>query len=1814
VAASTATFGSTAITTGIDTYNTDVNKAYATPENLSITANFDDNSDTGKKIVITLAPGLGIASAPGLTGTTASNNWSWEGFSDINSPYYNKLTGATYTAAGAYNVGTNSAGAVKYNPTAGKLTYNVAPGQTSLTVGLTLKGDSPFLIATSELTLQDLITIEVKDSVDTFTLLTLDNYVIAAEHPDWPRVYNGGSLSSVALGATYSKVLTFSPKICSATNGTETTPAKFFSTGAILKYLIPKELGVTGVDFAGSVVESAFNSASVTQNYNATHDLLTVNLDSFVLNDSTAVSFKFVGKVTDNAEIKNYSISALNAVATFNLPNGSTITKFPGYGGIPIISILANSDLFTYAALAAPSIHSSNVGSPATNIPLGGFGLRNQNISTIDGKRLRMETSSSAIKVTAVRLISGPAGAKDIVVHTDGEHNPIYIASKIGDAVSGNAVNTQILTASELGLAASESITSVEYTLGAIPSAYVADASMNSLLGISSGNGNYFVPSFYGRLLSATNYQMKATILTPTTANPAYNNEAHWTVNVSETRTETITIDNTNHLYINILNSGSPMTSTLVAGNESKAYYWDFGTEAYRRWTNNAYANEGFTAYVREASGLYVDPATVKATYDGVNYPYDRVVTDNSGAKVYVIHLPEAVFGAFDENLTKYSDVRVFANISALSSAPSGSVEMKDIFMLSSDEYVSNPSGYVVGSQKSGAFGSDSFGILPATGAVSADTTLDLWKPTPANNYISIEGRKDILVSTYAGKGDGNWFSYNSANPASVIGLNTKLPARYQVKSTNNSGVVAENGYTALIPIPKIGENTDNNEVQTEDFTWSLYLNDELGLSSSDYDVYYATSYELTTGSANWKNWEDVVANKANIRMIKVVYKKSMAVGATDIFDFAIGVPQNQAEATAAKDKVNIYSSYIYKDIPGVSSGYSASTPVALKLATGVVSGKVQLDVDRSGTVTSDDTDLGGITVNAYEKDAERIPANIIDTADTKTDGSYQLFQLDSGQHVDIEFVNNGNATTPYRFVLPSVGANNANVYINDIEPSHVTQSINVNALIQEPYTVTFHPEGGTPAPDAQKVYTGAKYVGSAPTVNKRGFDFGVWKAGSTGGSTWDPTANVTSDLDIYATWNIETYDIGYTLNGGLQAIGNTHLDYNVETETFTLDDPSKTGYDFNGWTATGGITIVSPTKSPSVPKGTIEDIDFEAHWTPTNYTISYELDDGTNTEANIAKTGYTIESEQFSIENIEKTGYDFDGWTATSTDGTFKIEAASTSASVPKGSTGNITFVAHFTPKNYSIGYELDSGINTEANIAKTGYNIESDQFSIDDIEKRGYTFNGWTATSTDGSFAIASPTVSVSVPKGSTGNITFIADFTIADYTISYELDGGVNGVGNSGGYVVTDTPKSIADATKDGYVFTGWTSSELGINTATKGVSIPENTIGNITLTAHFAGILKVSASNVSVSFDGNAHGISGVVAKVASSMAPSDTAISYSDSKNGTYSTTAPTFKDAGTYTVYIKATHTDTANYVNSAVISKTVTISKRAIAVKPVDAEKVYDGSELTHADVELVSGTLVNGHNIDVSKATFTGSLTEVGTATGTVSGVEISGGNTGNYDIAYDEGTLTVTAPDNGGDNGDGGGDNGGGDNGTGGQNDGNDDNTVVDEPKEPKVDTPKPATTNTKVTRTPAPATPATAQATIAAAAAEQGIPTFGIGGNDIPLVAPFGVDSWSLANLLFMIATLVFAIYTTIAVARRRKYVYEMGEDSKANPRYGLFAITIAMAIASVVLFFTTQDLTQGMALVDVVSPEFVVALAVNVIAAKKVLPKIDGSLI
>lgn len=328
-----------------------------------------------------------------------------------------------------------------------------------------------------------------------------------------------------------------------------------------------------------------------------------------------------------------------------------------------------------------------------------------------------------------------------------------------------------------------------------------------------------------------------------------------------------------------------------------------------------------------------------------------------------------------------------------------------------------------------------------------------------------------------------------------------------------------------------------------------------------------------------------------------------------------------------------------------------------------------------------------------------------------------------------------------------------AGKYSNDII---YTVAVKPQCLV---YDLKWDLNGGTGASgvsydDAEITYGSTMNLQSY-TPTRTGYTFAGWKSSVTGNTfatdsgTIDINPTNAIEVTLTAQWTPVNYTISYTLNGG--SVTNP-TSYNIETNTITLNNPTRNGYTFAGWTGSNGTTKQTTV---TIPKGSTGNKSYTANWTPVNYTISYTLNGGSATNP----TSYNIETNTITLNNPTRNGYTFAGWTGSN--GTTK----QTTVTIPKGSTGNKTYTANWTPVTYTISYNLNSGSASNP----TSYTIETNTFTLNNPTRGGYTFTGWGGTGLSGS---ANKTVTIS--KGSTGNRSYTANWQASDIsTISTMQD---------------------------------------------------------------------------------------------------------------------------------------------------------------------------------------------------------------------------------------------------------------------------------------------------------------------------------------------------------------------------------------------------------------------------------------------------------
>lgn len=296
--------------------------------------------------------------------------------------------------------------------------------------------------------------------------------------------------------------------------------------------------------------------------------------------------------------------------------------------------------------------------------------------------------------------------------------------------------------------------------------------------------------------------------------------------------------------------------------------------------------------------------------------------------------------------------------------------------------------------------------------------------------------------------------------------------------------------------------------------------------------------------------------------------------------------------------------------------------------------------------------------------------------------------------------------------------------------------------------------------------------------------------------------------IKLYAKWNPESFLINYELNGGTNYSTNPKI-YNIESDEIILQNPEKNAYDFIGWYSDSEFKI----ENNKIETGSSGNKTFYAKWKPVDYSITYVLNGGTNSESN--PNSYNIESNVIILNSPSRTGYTFDGWYADSGYRN-KLEKIIT------GSFGNKIIYAKWSPVSYSITYNLNGGSHYYSN-PKT-FTIES-QINLREASKDGYTFAGWY---TDSNFI----TKKESISKGTTGNVTLYAKWEIKNYTISYVLSDGINPDENPSEYNIESQDISFKSPNKVGYVFEGWYSDSSYKNKVEK---IPSGSYGYKTLYA-------------------------------------------------------------------------------------------------------------------------------------------------------------------------------------------------------------------------------------------------------------------------------------------------------------------------------------------------------------------------------------------
>ena len=205
--------------------------------------------------------------------------------------------------------------------------------------------------------------------------------------------------------------------------------------------------------------------------------------------------------------------------------------------------------------------------------------------------------------------------------------------------------------------------------------------------------------------------------------------------------------------------------------------------------------------------------------------------------------------------------------------------------------------------------------------------------------------------------------------------------------------------------------------------------------------------------------------------------------------------------------------------------------------------------------------------------------------------------------------------------------------------------------------------------------------------------------------------------ITLYAQWSATSYTLSYDLAGGSVESPNP-TSYTIESSDITLNNPTKTGYTFAGWTGTG---LAEATTTVTIAAGSTGNRSYTATWTAiVPSSVSLNKSSTTITVGGTETLTATISPAVVADNTITWSTSDAD--VATVDGGVVTAVAAGTATITAtthngKSASCEVTVAPAVT---YTVTYDAQDG-------SVTPTSEEVSTATLPTPTKSGYTFQGW-------------------------------------------------------------------------------------------------------------------------------------------------------------------------------------------------------------------------------------------------------------------------------------------------------------------------------------------------------------------------------------------------------------------------------------------------------------------------------------------------------
>ena len=912
--------------------------------------------------------------------------------------------------------------------------------------------------------------------------------------------------------------------------------------------------------------------------------------------------------------------------------------------------------------------------------------------------------------------------------------------------------------------------------------------------------------------------------------------------------------------------TASSTTSAIDAGN----YTITFQVDANHKWSDDSTGTKTVTWTINKKS-LTVSWTNASLTYTGsAQHPTASVETGISAETISFTYTVTAKSGS---SLTSGNAVNAGSYIVvATATVTGGQADLKN--------YTLSPL-------------SQDFTIGKATLTIKADDkSMSYGGTAPTNSWSVVSG---LVGNDTESVVTGNATYKVTNSEGAKVEVNSSLPAGTYTIAV--SGLSATN-YDITYQTGTLTVGKDTNPIKLTKNAETIYVLETLDLSKFVSNAQGTVSYVVTSSTETTKgtlSGSKYTAGSLSIDndnnatvVITITAAGNDNYGASSALTFTITVQKYTATLDWDAETPSAMTFGETGKVAKVNATVGGGTIGAITYSSNNVD---VLTVDNStgalatagvGTATIAATLARTATVKAGSQTKQiTVNANTGATVEVIVDDSTPYYYTGKAITAKITVKLNGVAVTNYDVTGNSntnVGEYTITVTINSgeyqgskgtatwiIEYPQVTLKGDSTSTVTADQTI--YPKYGTK--DIYKTSTGSAKVSiSIPT--REGYKFLGWFDGDTqmineSGALVNNFA-LTAPATWTQKWTAGDYTITYDLVGGTLPSGKSNPEtYTIETDTFTLINPTRTGYDFAGWTGTG---LTEATKTVTITKGSTGNRSYTATWVPITYTITYDYAGGSLPSGETNPTTYTIETASFTLNNPTKAGYTFAGWTGTG------LTEATKTVTITKGSTGNKTYTATWTAVVYTITYDYADGSLPSGKTNPTSYQTSDivQTLTLTNPTKTGYSFDGWTISGDNASAKVEATTLTI--PANSYGNITLTANWTANQQGLTVEAH--VNTVSNPTEYnydigkvggtvqigsdaadsrvnksISYDTTVTIKANANSHYEFVGWFEKTGDVVSETAISTNKEYTFtlqGDVTYVAKFKVITKTVTVNI------------------------------------------------------------------------------------------------------------------------------------------------------------------------------------------------------------------------------------------------------------------------------------------------------------------------------------------------------------------------------